>query len=277
MNNFGDSPTDLLVRARSVLLDALNALQDHSDAVIVIGAQAVYLRTGGIDVALAEATKDSDVAVDPRLLADDPRIEAAMKHAGFLPDANDQPGSWVSTDGIPVDIMVPDALAGPGRRGARIPPHDARATRRAKGLEAVLVDFSEIEISALDPGDPRVQRVKVAGPAALLVAKLHKLGERVGTPHRLNDKDAHDIYRILRAIDTEELRRGFVLLLANELSEDITREALRYFEELFTAGPSALGSMMAGRAEEGVGDPEQVSTATSILARDLVNVLPGVK
>lgn len=275
MNSSGDSSADLLVRARSVLLDALDALQDHSETVIVIGAQAVYLRTGGIDVALAEATKDSDVAVDPRLLADDPRIEAAMRSAGFLPDANGQPGAWVSTDGIPVDLMVPDALAGPGRRGARIPPHDARATRRAKGLEAVLVDFSEMEVSALDPDDHRVRRVKVAGPAALLVAKLHKLGERIDVPHRLNDKDAHDTYRILRAIDTEELRTGFALLLADELSESVTREALRYLDDLFAAGPDALGSMMAGRAEEGVGDPEQVSTATSILARDLVDVLPG--
>lgn len=73
MNSSGDDAADLLVRARSVLLDALDALREHNDAIIVIGAQAVYLRTGGIDVALAEATKDSDVAVDPRLLADDPR------------------------------------------------------------------------------------------------------------------------------------------------------------------------------------------------------------
>lgn len=274
MNSSGDRSVDLLVRARSVLLDALDALQDHSDAVIVIGAQAVYLRTGGIDVALAEATKDSDVAVDPRLLADDPRIETAMRSAGFLPDTNGQPGAWVSTDGIPVDLMVPDALAGPGRRGARIPPHDGRATRRAKGLEAVLVDFSEMEVSALDLDDHRVRRVKVAGPAALLVAKLHKLGERVNAPHRLNDKDAHDTYRILRAIDTEELRRGFALLLADELSESVTREALGYLGDLFAAGPDALGSMMAGRAEEGVGNPEQVSVSTSILARDLVGVPP---
>lgn len=275
MNSTGDSSADLLVRARSVLLDALDALQDHSEAVIVIGAQAVYLRTGGIDVALAEATKDSDVAVDPRLLADAPLIEAAMGSAGFLPDTNGQPGAWVSTDGIPVDLMAPEALAGPGRRGARIPPHDARATRRAKGLEAALVDFSEMEVSALDPDDHRVWRVKAAGPAALLVAKLHKLGERIDVPHRLNDKDAHDTYRILRAIDTEELRTGFALLLADELSESVTRDALRFLDDFFAPGPAALGSMMAGRAEEGVGDPEQVSTATSILARDLVDVLSG--
>lgn len=52
MSSPGVDPADLLVRARSVLLDALSALTDHLDAVTVIGAQAVYLHTGGIDVAL---------------------------------------------------------------------------------------------------------------------------------------------------------------------------------------------------------------------------------
>ena len=50
---------DLLVQARSALLDALEALAEHRDAVIVIGAQAIYLHTGNAQVALAEATKDT--------------------------------------------------------------------------------------------------------------------------------------------------------------------------------------------------------------------------
>lgn len=56
---------DLLVRPRSVLLDALVALDEHRRAVVVIGAQAIYLHTGGAAVALAEVTKDSDLALDP--------------------------------------------------------------------------------------------------------------------------------------------------------------------------------------------------------------------
>lgn len=132
-----------------------------------------------------------------------------------------------------------------------------------------------MEVSALDPRDHRVRTANVAGPAALLVAKLHKLGERIDAPHRLNDKDAHDAYRILRAIGTEELRRAFAQLLANELSESVTREALCYLDDLFAAGPDATGAMMAGRAEEGVGEPEQVSVATSILAGDLIAALRG--
>lgn len=76
---------DLPVRARSALLDALDALGAQRDSVVVIGAQAIYLRTAGAPVAVAEATKDSDIAIDPRSLADKPLIQEAMGHAGFYP------------------------------------------------------------------------------------------------------------------------------------------------------------------------------------------------
>ena len=66
MNSPGGTEDDLLVRSRSALLDALQALDAQRDAVIVIGAQAIYLRTSSAPVALAEATKDSDLALDPR-------------------------------------------------------------------------------------------------------------------------------------------------------------------------------------------------------------------
>lgn len=273
MKTPGGSDPDLLVRARSALLDAIDALAEQHDALIVIGAQAVYLWTGGMDMALAEATKDSDVALDPRSLSDYPRIEAAMMAAGFSPAISNQPGSWVNAAGIPVDLMVPEKLAGGGgrgARGARVPPHDRRAMRRAYGLEAAVVDNEELEVRALEPSDDRARRVRVAGPAALLVAKLHKIAERVDTPYRLNDKDAHDIYRLLRAVETDRLVAAFKSLLTTELSRDVTNEAIGHLDTLFARGSDALGAEMAGRAEEGIGDPEQVAVAVAILAADLV-------
>jgi hypothetical protein len=173
MNQPGENDPDQLVAARSALLDALTALRSHLDAIVLIGAQALYLHTGAVDVALAETTKDSDLALDPRALADSPRLEILMRGAGFELDRNSpQPGSWVSANGIPVDLMVPEALAGAGgRRGARIPPHSQRAARRAAGLEAAVVDHAPMRVGALTPGDQRRYTVNVAGPAALLVAQ----------------------------------------------------------------------------------------------------------
>src|SRR5690606_35155788 len=160
----------------------------HRDALIVIGAQAVYLRSGAAIVALAESTKDSDLAVNPRDLGDDPHLDEAMTRAGFSLNANGQPGAWLNRQGIPVDLMVPFALADrttASSRPANLPPHAKNAMRVAAGLEACAVDNSVMTIAALDPSDSRAGKVRVAGTAALLVAKIHKIHERLDSPSRL--------------------------------------------------------------------------------------------
>lgn len=264
---------NLIVEARTALLDAIAALEAHKASVILIGAQAIYLRTGNATFALAEATKDSDLAIDTRELGEDPLLEEAMTSAGFiLNPVSQQPGAWMSPNGIPVDLMVPEHLAGPGsRRGVRIPPHDMRSARRAAGLEAAIIDRSPMTVDSLD-GDSRSAVINVAGSAALLVAKLHKLGERVDTPDRLNDKDAHDIYRLLVATETPDLAETMQRLHADEISNVATTQALGYLEQLF-ASADALGATMAGRAEEGVGQPDTVSASVSFLAQDLLSAL----
>lgn len=270
MSPLGDA--ELLVAARAALLDALEALVEHHDALVLIGAQAIYLHTGAAPVALAEATKDSDLALDPRILGDAPLLEDALERAGFRRDlANPQPGAWASPEGIPVDLMVPEALAGaPGRRGARIPPHSRLATRRTTGLEAAMVDHAPMTVTALRPGDDRSARINVAGPAALLISKLHKLGERQNDQDRLVDKDAHDVYRLLVATDTQALDATLRALQADALTSRPTRQAIGYLERLFAPGPEAPGPRMAGRAERLVGDPEYVSAAVAALAQDLL-------
>ncbi len=264
---------NLIVEARAALLDAIAALEAHKDSVILIGAQAIYLRTGNAAFALAEATKDSDLAIDPRTLGEDPRLEEAMTEAGFiLNPVSQQPGAWMSPNGIPVDLMVPEHLAGTGsRRGIGIPPHSKHSARRAAGLEAAIIDRSPMTVESLDD-DGRSAVINVAGPAALLVAKLHKLGERVGTPDRLNDKDAHDIYRLLVATETRDLAESLQRLRREEIAQETTAQALMYLEQLF-ASASALGATMAGRAEEGIGKPDTVSAAVSFLAQDLLSAM----
>ena len=46
MSSPGDAD-NLLIRARSALLDALDALGVHRESIVVIGAQAIYLHTAG--------------------------------------------------------------------------------------------------------------------------------------------------------------------------------------------------------------------------------------
>jgi len=265
---------DLLIAARSTLLDALDALHAHRNAIVLVGAQAIYLYTGHDDVPIATTTKDSDLVIDPGLIADAPLLESAMSAAGFHRNRlSGQPGEWLDDANIPVDLLVPETLVpAAGRRGARMPPHSSSAARKVLGLEAAIVDNRELNVAALRPGDARSYRVRVAGPAALVVAKLHKLGERRDTSHRLVDKDAHDLYRLMRAVETAQLADGFGRLLADDRSRSVAATGVVYLRELF-ARPDRLGARMAARAEEGIGDPETVAAAVAVLSSDLLEVL----
>lgn len=72
-------------------------------------------------------------------------------------------------------------------------------------------------ITALAAEDKRAYEIRVAEPAALLVAKVHKLVERIDANDaaRLNNKDAFDIFRLLRAVDADELTGEVALLLTD--------------------------------------------------------------
>jgi hypothetical protein len=258
----------LYIAARRVLLDALFALASQGKAIIVVGAQAVYLRTGLTDGAMTIApyTIDGDLALDPALLGAEPELAEGMRSAGFRLES---PGIWHATERvagedvtIPVDLIVPEAAStGVGRRGARLGPHGNRAARRAVGLEAALVDHGPMTVSALDPSDDRRVTVEVAGVAALLVAKAHKIHDRVdgGRPDRLRDKDAADVYRIMQTARPVALRETLGDLLTNPLSAEVTQQALGYMEELF-GRRGGDGVAMAQRALRLAIDEAQIAT-----------------
>lgn len=63
-------PDPLYILARTALLDALEALGDQREAIVLVGAQAIYLHTGPAGLPVAEHTTDADIALHPTLLAD---------------------------------------------------------------------------------------------------------------------------------------------------------------------------------------------------------------
>jgi len=256
------------VAARRVLLDALEALREQRGAIILVGAQAIYLHTGQAEFAVAEYTTDGDIALDPKRLHANPKLEEAMTGAGFVRDLQ-QPGTWRGRGDVGIDLLVPETLGGAGRRGARLGVHGSRVARKARGLEAALVDRAPRAITSLEDQDSRRAEVMVAGPAALLVAKLHKIAERRDSPGRLGDKDALDAFRVLRAISTEELGIGLHLLLGDIQSREVTLDAIGYLSELFGA-PGGLGCRMAARALEPLEDSAGITAACVALADDLL-------
>ena len=134
-----------------------------------------------------------------------------------------------------------------------------------------MVDHVHMRVGALNADDTRVHVVNVASPAALLVAKLYKLGERQEQPTRLADKDAHDIYRLLAALPLDRFVESLRRLVDDPLAGAVTRRALQFLQLLFADSADALGSVMAGRAEEGIGDPDVVSASAAALAQDLIS------
>lgn len=214
------TPDPVYVAARRILLDALQALGKHRNAVVLVGAQAIYLRAGDADleITVAPFTTDADLGIDPVQLGPDPQIVAAMTEAGFTlkmksGDGGIEPGTWIAAtdvDGkptsVPVDLLVPEQSApGRGRRDARLPEHGKNATRWTPGLEATLFDNTETTIASLEPDvDPRRTAIRVAGPAALLIAKSHKIADRIidaerGRGHRVKPKDCADVIRLMRS------------------------------------------------------------------------------
>jgi hypothetical protein len=263
-------PDPLYVLARRVLLDGLEALHPHIDALIVVGAQAVYEHTGHSTLAVAELTTDADVAVAPELLADVPEIAQLLLSRDFKFQGD--PGKWMTADGVQFDLLVPEGVAGAGRRGARLAGHGKLAARQAKGLEGALVDNEIHELGAFDPADPRTFRVAVAGPAALLVAKVHKIAERVEMPDRLVDKDALDILRLLRTVPTDGLAMGLARLRTAEVSQTVTIEAIELGRRLL-ADTNAAGVAMAVRAAGPAEDADAIAASVVALWGDLARAL----
>ena len=72
-------PDPLYVRARTALLDTAEALSSHRNALVLVGAQAVYLHTGDTDLAVADYTTDADFTVSPVDLADAPLLADLLR------------------------------------------------------------------------------------------------------------------------------------------------------------------------------------------------------
>jgi len=246
------------VAARIALLNALEALADHRDAVVVVGAQAVYARTSTAGITSAPFTTDGDLALDITQLRDIPLLGELMTKAHFRLKANrtdngNQPGQWqldVTVANTPyqpqVDLIVPaGSLPGQRHRGARLISHGNSAAMRTPGLEAALVDHDPLTFTGLAVGDERSYRVEVAGAAALFVAKIHKIGDRLdddARPDRQINKDALDVLRLVRTTPAAVMADRLAALRRDRRCATVVDDALaRLFEDdaLYEGGADA--------------------------------------
>lgn len=93
-----------------------------------------------------------------------------------------------------------------------------------------------MEIPALDPRDTSVAVVKVAGPAALVVAKLVQLAERISGPRagRVLAKDASDVLRLLRYTDAATIGRSLAVFARDGAGSGTIELAVEYHQQFET-------------------------------------------
>lgn len=261
------------VAARRVLLDALAALNQHVHTLVLVGAQAVYHHTGEAELSVPLMTTDADLAINTADLSDVPEIGGLMRGAGFQPGAN--PGHWVNSGDVAIDLMVVPHQANTSKataRAAKLAPHEKKTARIARGLEPALIDNELVAICGFN-GDDRSCDLRIAGPAALLTAKAIKIGERLGQserqPDRLKAKDALDAFRILQAIETEALVEGFALHAKDDQASAVSQEAL----EIYRAHASTPDAVLPRLASVAASGDRTIAPSFAALVGDLLDAL----
>jgi hypothetical protein len=220
-------------------------------------------------------------------------ISDTLLAAGFWPKVGASGpvvGSWVTERqvggravNVDLDLLVPEAVGGGGTRAARLGPQGDRLARKALGLELALVDNHLMSVGSLD-ADPRSFDVRVAGSAALLVSKVHKVAERLDDLRR-NDriaKDALDLLRLLRGEDLDAMARVLRGARSGELGAPgatlaaaiatTVEGGLATLRTEFTR-EAARGCALAGRAAAGRDDPAVVAASLAALVRRLVHLM----
>lgn len=104
---------------------------------------------------------------------------------------------------------------------------------------------------------------------ALFVAKLHKLGDRLETPDRLEPKDAGDVYRLLTVATPIEMAAVLRRLLTDDRSSDVTNSALQLSSMLFLT-PRSDGVQLAVSALQAVVPSVTVTTFVTGYVRALL-------
>jgi len=107
----------------------------------------------------------------------------------------------------------------------------------------------------------------------LLTAKAIKISERLDQaetrPDRIKEKDALDAFRLLQAIGTPDLVRGFTIHREDEHAAAVTAEAI----EVYRAHASTPQGRIAQLADSAAQGDSTVAPAFAALVTDLLSAL----
>lgn len=159
-----------------------------------------------------------------------------------------------------VDLIAPMSLArgdlasNRNIRAARVGAHGSHAVSATRGTELSVLDRQWRTLRAFD-GGPAVDAY-VAGPSALLCAKAYKIHDRMDptqlrrNAERLRPKDFADLYRLLLAVNPEDVSAVFDRGITDPQIGDAIRLGRIYLVEIMTDA-ATVASMVA----DAWGDP----------------------
>lgn len=231
-----------IITSRRALINVIEGLAEHRDALTVLGGHAVMEVTQHVPALPPDdTTRDGDLGVFPQLLGDDPALAQRMTELGYETSREERPGVWSPIsqrdrdihDRDCVDLIAPMSLSREGMtsgrsiRAARIGAHGKAAVSATEGTELTFVDRQLRTLRAFDGGS--TVDAFVAGPTALLCAKAFKLHDRMDpkrlerNPERLRVKDFADVYRLLLAVSPQDAAATF----AKGAARDELRDAVQ--------------------------------------------------
>jgi hypothetical protein len=114
--------------------------------------------------------------------------------------------------------------------------------------------------------------MKVAGPAALLTAKVHKIRDRAADPNpgRGADKDAGDVIRLMRTSDLKTVADAFASLARHDDPRiaETARDGISLLADQFGRARGA-GVVMAQRALTGALPSDTIAGLATAFVRQL--------
>ena len=131
-----------------------------------------------------------------------------------------------------------------------------------------MVDNELHKIASFDDSDRRHHLIRVAGPAALLVAKVIKIGDR--SELRRQPKDGLDVLRLLQSQDTIPLATRLAELANDPIAGDVTRTAMTW---LALSGQGVDGPLadLTAQTVAGLTDPTTITGSLVALVEDLAS------
>jgi hypothetical protein len=235
------------VEARRLLLDALLALEPIRGAFVLGGGQAIDVRFGAPPFPLAPSRWwDGDLTMDAPAFDGSASPAERLRSAGLR--LRGGPGHWARAEGrlaaffghrarVRLDVVLPDE-PWPARLAASDPRRDGSASIM-RPMVVTLLDAEDRLVGSLDPADDRAVRSRVAGPASLLLTKVHKLETRrkraIARRRALASipaKDVLDVVRLLTAAD-DDLERDVERIRRDPRGRVVARESLSFLRDGF--------------------------------------------